>query len=306
MKKVCLSRLINTGLVLSVFLTAFVFASGVPVTAAPNAQQTIKQKNKFRNKSSKKRYAVKKFRAKSKRKKLASRFPSPRAENEFESDAERREDWFMSKRMYPFAELPAEARRQAWLSRPADASGLDETGRTTNVEWQSIGPKPTTSYFPGNWGLTSGRINAIAVAPSNPELVLIGAATGGVWRSTDGGINFAPTSDNQVDLAVGSIAFAPSDNSIVYAGMGDKASGLSRHAACSNQPTADKPGRASTTQLCRRPVRTSKIEVDPTIRIAFMSLNIRVVMKAESICSSGFWYSMTAALIGHRTLTAGA
>ena len=83
-----------------------------------------------------------------------------------------------------------------------------------------IGPAPTVTQGV-SWGGTSGRINAVAVAPTNPQLVLVGASTGGIWRSTDGGAHFAPVSDDQVDLSVSWIAFAPSNPAIVYAGMGD-------------------------------------------------------------------------------------
>jgi photosystem II stability/assembly factor-like uncharacterized protein len=153
--------------------------------------------------------------------------PEPRVEEdegeeegEFEGNVEKRREWFLRQRTFPFDKLPDEARRKAWESRPADARDGDSLAV---AQWQPIGPRPTTSFFPSNWGLTSGRINAIAVSPSDPNLILVGAATGGIWRSTDGGATFTSTSDNQVDLAVGSIAFAPTNASIVYAGMGDKA-----------------------------------------------------------------------------------
>jgi photosystem II stability/assembly factor-like uncharacterized protein len=154
--------------------------------------------------------------------------PEPRVEEEGEGgdeaeregDVEKRREWFLRQRTFPFDKLPDEARRKAWESRPADARDGDSLAV---AQWQPIGPRPTTSFFPSNWGLTSGRINTIAVSPSDPNIVLVGAATGGIWRSTDGGATFTSTSDNQVDLAVGSIAFAPSNGSIVYAGMGDKA-----------------------------------------------------------------------------------
>ncbi|HEY5610155.1 MAG TPA: hypothetical protein VIL97_03025, partial [Thermoanaerobaculia bacterium] len=44
--------------------------------------------------------------------------------------------------------------------------------------------------------------------------------SGGIWRSTDGGETLAPASDDQADLSVAAIVFAPSDPAIVYAGMG--------------------------------------------------------------------------------------
>jgi photosystem II stability/assembly factor-like uncharacterized protein len=108
----------------------------------------------------------------------------------------------------------------AWASRPrknGSASALDSGERRV---WAAIGPKPTATTTP-KWGVTSGRINAVAVSPADAQVVLAGSSTGGVWRSTDGGANFTPVSDDQADLAVSWITFAPSNPSIVYAGMGD-------------------------------------------------------------------------------------
>jgi photosystem II stability/assembly factor-like uncharacterized protein len=135
-------------------------------------------------------------------------------------DPDGRADWFYFKRAYPFGRVPAEARRVAWESSRKERKGAREQSVRQQV-WTPIGPAPTRSELFENWGLTSGRINTIAVSPSDPQVVLLGAATGGIWRSADGGQTFAPVSDDQVDLAVGAIAFAPSAPSVVYAGMGD-------------------------------------------------------------------------------------
>lgn len=144
---------------------------------------------------------------------------TPRTEGDFEGDQDARNDWFMFQRMYPFKEIDSSARRRAWeeVRSRADLRAPDAVGTT----WASIGPVPTTSAFPDNGGFTSGRINSIAVSPANRQLVLVGSATGGIWRSIDGGTNFVPVSDNQVDLAVGSIAFSVSSPNVVYAAMGD-------------------------------------------------------------------------------------
>ncbi|HEX8127995.1 MAG TPA: carboxypeptidase regulatory-like domain-containing protein [Pyrinomonadaceae bacterium] len=139
-----------------------------------------------------------------------------------------RQQWFMMQRAYPFDAPPAEARLKAWLARPKDAGrgkDGDANTRAAGQTWRSIGPSPTTPAFPNNWGVTSGRLNAIAVHPTAPHIILIGAATGGIWRSTDGGANFIPVSDTHVDLAVGSIAFSKTNPSVVYAGMGDLGNG---------------------------------------------------------------------------------
>jgi len=90
----------------------------------------------------------------------------------------------------------------------------------TQPYWMSIGPKPSIPNV-STWGHTSGRINTIAVKPDDANVVLVGASNGGIWRSSDAGATFSPVADDQVDLIVGSIAFAPANPSIVYAGMGD-------------------------------------------------------------------------------------
>jgi len=179
-----------------------------------------------------------------------------------EEDPEGRANWFYFKRAYPSGTIPADARRRAWESRPgvekerARAAAQQQT-------WTPIGPAPTSSRFPNNWGLTSGRINAVAVSPSNPQVVLVGASTGGVWRSSDGGQTFAPASDDQVDLAVGAIAFAPSDPSVVYAGMGDLDNGYVGTGVLGSNDGGQTWSRVSNSTLPAQAL-VNDIAVDPT------------------------------------------
>ncbi len=136
-----------------------------------------------------------------------------------DDDPTSRANWFMYQRMYPFDEVPEGARRAALDEVLSRGQGLGPQG--VGATWTPIGPFPTTSAYQSNGGFNSGRINAIAVSPANVQLILVGSATGGIWRSTDGGSTFTPVSDSQADLGVGAIAFAPSDPAIVYAAMGD-------------------------------------------------------------------------------------
>src|SRR5262249_11303674 len=117
-------------------------------------------------------------------------------------------------------------------------------------------------YF-GNMGHCSGRINTIAVSPSDSRIVLIGAATGGIWRSNDGGNSFTPVSDDQVDLAVGSISFARSNPSTVYAGMGDPTQGYLGSGVLKSMDGGSSWSRVSNSTL-PAPGSISKIEVDPS------------------------------------------
>ena len=137
-----------------------------------------------------------------------------------DEDTQGRNDWFMFQRMYGSNSIPAEARTLAWQSqRELQISALVSPQATP--AWAPIGPSPTISAWYNAWGMTSGRVNSVAVSPVNSQLVLIGSSTGGIWRSADGGDTFVPVSDDQADLEVGYLAFAKSNPSIVYAGMGD-------------------------------------------------------------------------------------
>ncbi|HEX8633849.1 MAG TPA: carboxypeptidase regulatory-like domain-containing protein [Pyrinomonadaceae bacterium] len=177
-----------------------------------------------------------------------------------------RQQWFMMQRAYPFDAPPAEGRLKAWLARPKDAGrGKDGSIDTRSLaqSWRNIGPSPTTPAFPNNWGVTSGRLNSIAVHPTAPHIILIGTATGGIWRSTDGGVSFVPVSDTHVDLAVGSIAFSKSNPSIVYAGMGDLDNGYFGTGVLKSTDAGATWTRISNSTL--PPLgTTAEIEVDPT------------------------------------------
>ncbi len=83
--------------------------------------------------------------------------------------------------------------------------------------WTPIGPAPIPNgSFP--W---SGRVISIAVHPANPNIVYVGAAQGGLYRSTDGGTNWTALMDSAQSLAIGAIAISPSDPETVYVGTGE-------------------------------------------------------------------------------------
>lgn len=67
----------------------------------------------------------------------------------------------------------------------------------------------------------SGRVAAVAAVESNPDIVYVGAATGGVWKSTDGALSFTPIFDDQPVAAVGAIAIYQPSPDIVWVGTGE-------------------------------------------------------------------------------------
>ena len=67
----------------------------------------------------------------------------------------------------------------------------------------------------------SGRTISIAVHPTNPNIAFAGTAQGGLYRTLDGGTTWTPLMDSAQSLAIGAVAFAPSDPTIVYVGTGE-------------------------------------------------------------------------------------
>ena len=83
--------------------------------------------------------------------------------------------------------------------------------------WTQLGPAP----IPVGIATNSGRTVAIAVHPANPDIVYVGAAQGGVYRSLDGGVNWTAIFDSADTLAIGALALAPSNPEILYVGTGE-------------------------------------------------------------------------------------
>ena len=67
----------------------------------------------------------------------------------------------------------------------------------------------------------SGRIADIDAVESDPATVFVGAATGGVWKSVNGGLTFAPVFDDQPVAAIGDVAIFQANPAIVWVGTGE-------------------------------------------------------------------------------------
>ena len=81
----------------------------------------------------------------------------------------------------------------------------------------------TSGFYGSSPNADGGRIRAIAIHPTNPSIVYAGSASGGVWRTTNGGATWTPLTDNQCSLNTGSIAIDPVNPNIVYVGTGEPA-----------------------------------------------------------------------------------
>ena len=84
------------------------------------------------------------------------------------------------------------------------------TGLLSGLKLRAIGP-----------ALTSGRVADIAIDPSDKRTWYVGAAAGGVWKSTNGGISFSPVFDGQGSFSIGTVVIDHSNPSTVWVGTGE-------------------------------------------------------------------------------------
>lgn len=128
-----------------------------------------------------------------------------------------RERWFYEQRMYPNNYIPEDAYGKAYEQKMAMRNTLG-FAFNRGVTWSNIGPTPGF-YF--SYSNISGRTTTVRYNPLNPNIIYIGAAFGGVWKSTNGGSNFFAASDFEVSMSTGSIAIDPVNTNIVYYGTGE-------------------------------------------------------------------------------------
>ena len=79
-----------------------------------------------------------------------------------------------------------------------------------NMTLRNIGP-----------GGMSGRVTAIDVVLSNPDIIYAGTASGGLWKSTSGGIKWTPIFDSEVTASIGAVAIQQSNPDVVWVGTGE-------------------------------------------------------------------------------------
>ncbi|NNE34402.1 MAG: hypothetical protein HKN13_04155, partial [Rhodothermales bacterium] len=120
--------------------------------------------------------------------------------------AKRPSDWNWIRRTYPFYRADRDAIRIAL------------EGRTPMLSSAKSGQNAWTFLGPTNIG---GRVVDIEYNTKNPDIVYFGAATGGIFKSDDGGATWRPIFDDQAVMTVGDIGIDPNYPDTIYVGTGE-------------------------------------------------------------------------------------
>ncbi len=80
----------------------------------------------------------------------------------------------------------------------------------SGLHWRSIGPT-----------VFGGRVTSVVGVPGNPYIIYVGHSTGGVYKSTNGGVTFHSIFNDGNTLSVGAIAISPDNPNVIYVGTGE-------------------------------------------------------------------------------------
>jgi len=119
-------------------------------------------------------------------------------------------DWFYIQRAYPGNDVPVEERLKAFDHAKSLRKDAGDKAAAAAPSWTFSGP----TNIPG-------RVADIAVHPTDGNTVYAASAAGGVFKSTNGGVNWTPVFDDIGPQPVGAIAINPINPNIVYAGTGE-------------------------------------------------------------------------------------
>jgi len=122
-------------------------------------------------------------------------------------------DHELKKRTFPYFDYDKNAYKEAITDlREMKRSQIVSKSNRNRItkKWQFVGPT--------NIG---GRVVDIEFNPLNPNIVYAAAATGGVFKSVDSGLNWFPIFDDQPCLSIGDIGIDPNNPEIIYVGTGE-------------------------------------------------------------------------------------
>jgi len=126
----------------------------------------------------------------------------------------KRWEYFMESRIDSSGRIPNPS--ASWQVYKSILAQKFQSKSTPVADWKFIGP----SDIPTNKG-GAGRLNCIEFHPNNPNIMFVGAPSGGLWKSTDGGLTWVTNTDYLANIGVSDIAIDPVNPNNMYLATGD-------------------------------------------------------------------------------------
>jgi len=117
--------------------------------------------------------------------------------------------FYYDQRAFPIGYIPDNWRSGA-LEHIKKFNSPSLSTKAAALSWTQVGPN--------NIG---GRLRSILINPSNTNIMYVGAVSGGVWKTTNGGTSWSALKDDMENLAVCALAMDPANSNIIYAGTGE-------------------------------------------------------------------------------------
>lgn len=130
-----------------------------------------------------------------------------------------REEWFVKSRGLDTVARPELLRAQA-LEEQRLAIALQGEARVPG-SWTSLGPSPM-NMLTWSMGRVAGRASALAVSPATENTLYLGTASGGLWKTTNGGTSWTSLFDTIGTQTIGSVAIDPNATETVWVGTGEQ------------------------------------------------------------------------------------
>ena len=109
---------------------------------------------------------------------------------------------------FPIHAAAAQRGRAPTAPSPSTVAALLDSGSVAQLKWRHIGPE-------GN------RVTSISGVAGDRKTYYAGAASGGLWKTSDAGVHWIPVFDDQTVSSVGALAVSQSDPNVVWAGTGE-------------------------------------------------------------------------------------
>src|SRR6202035_1853875 len=136
-----------------------------------------------------------------------------------EEEIRKREEWFAHQRGLEVTYRPGELRKRAVEELRLSLSR--QLSQLVGFSWQPLGPSPMNMM---SWlmGRVAGRVSSLAIDPATEQTIYLGTASGGLWKSGDGGSFWSPLFDAVGTETIGSVAVDPNNSNVVWVGTGEQ------------------------------------------------------------------------------------